>query len=105
MKLIVTEEAAEWFIDELGLEAGDYIQFTVKLYGGIQTMYPNYYLGISKGHNGVIHIKDEVKGITFYFNKDDAWLLEQHDMVVSTENRELDVSFHKENEEKDLTEI
>lgn len=72
MKLAVSKEAAQWFMDEFELKKGDYIQFTVKLYGGIPTMHPSYFLGIQTGLNGEIAVNDEVKGLTFYFNKDDV---------------------------------
>ncbi|MED4453029.1 hypothetical protein [Metabacillus fastidiosus] len=95
MNLKVSKEAAEWYKNEMGLEQGDYVQYYVQLYGGIPTVHPNYSLGVSIGKAENIAIKDVVEGITFYFNSDDAWFLEEFDMEVVFEKEELEFIFHK----------
>lgn len=95
MGLYVTEEAAAWFKEEMDLEAGAYVQLYVKLYGGIPTIHPNYFLGISLGQEGNVAIKDEVLGITFYFNDHDAWFLEDMDLKIVEKNGEVDFIFEK----------
>lgn len=93
MSLKVSKEAAQWYRDEMDLQAGDYVQFYVKLYGGIPTVHPNYSLGIAFGKEGNISIKDEVEGITFYFNDQDAWFLEDFDLNVVLKNDDVDFVF------------
>ena len=95
MNFEVTKEAAEWYKDEMGLAQGDYVQFYVQLYGGIPTGYQNYSLGVSIGKEGNLATKDEVEGITFYFNEDNVWILEEIDMKVTIENDELEFIFSK----------
>ncbi|WP_070120911.1 HesB/YadR/YfhF family protein [Bacillus marinisedimentorum] len=95
-KLTVTEEAADWFISELGLEQGDYVRFVVKIYGGIPTVHPGYYLGLATGKEGTVTIKDEVKGITFYFSEQDAWLLEEHDLHIKNTEQGLEYEFNEQ---------
>jgi uncharacterized protein YneR len=94
MSLTVSPEAAKWFKEEMDLQAGDYIQFYVKLYGGIPTVHPNYSLGMSVGQQGTVAIKDEVEGITFYFNEEDAWFLEEYDLKIEATNDDVDYIFH-----------
>ena len=94
MKLTVSKEAAVWYKDEMDLEQGDYLQYYVQLYGGIPTAHPNYSLGMSIGKEGNIAVKDEVEGITFYFNEEHAWFLKEFDMEVVLEDGDL--AFHFE---------
>lgn len=95
MKLEVSVEAAQWYKEEMDLNPGDYVQYYVKLYGGIPTAHPDYYLGISFGEEGTIAIKDVVEGITFYFNEQDAWFLKEYDMKVVRKDDDLDFLFTK----------
>ncbi|SET15477.1 Uncharacterized protein YneR [Oceanobacillus limi] len=96
MGLHVKEEAANWFIEEMDLEQGDFVQFFLKIYGGIPTIYPNYFLGMSYGKHGDIHVKDEVEGITFYLNEEDSWILEEYDLeVVKFEEEEVEFKFNE----------
>ena len=95
MSLNVHKEAAEWFKDEMDLEDGDFVQFFPKIYGGIPTAHPDYFLGISVGKKGNTKVKDEKAGITFYFNDDDAWFLDQFDMEVILKNDDVDYVFHE----------
>ena len=95
MSLKVSKQAASWYKNEMDLEQGDFVQFYVQLYGGIPTVHPNYSLGVTIGKTGNIAIKDVVKGITFYFNDDDSWFLEEFNMKVVLENEELSFVFHK----------
>jgi uncharacterized protein YneR len=95
MNFKVSSDAANWFIDELDLEKGDYVHFFVKLYGGISTAHPDYYLGLSVEKDGDTHIKDEVEGITFYFNSQDSWFLDEYDLKVEMGNDEVEYIFNK----------
>jgi uncharacterized protein YneR len=93
MKLEVTQEAAKWFASEMDLKPGDYLQFIVKIYGGIPTVHENFYLGLSIGKEGNIAIKDVVEGITFFFNDEDAWFLENHDLKVVLKDDDVEYIF------------
>jgi len=95
MKLSVSKEAAEWYKNEMDLQDGDYVQFFVKLYGGIPTVNPNYSLGVSLGKEGTIAIEDTVSGITFYFNDNDSWFLDEYSMKVIVSKGEVDFIFDK----------
>lgn len=89
----ISEEAAKWFKDEMGIESGDYIQFFVKIYGGIPTAHPNYFLGISVGESSDIAVKRVVEGITFYFNERDSWFLDEFNMKVVKEQDKNEVDY------------
>jgi uncharacterized protein YneR len=94
LKLEVTKEAAEWFIAEMNLQPGEFVQFVVKIYGGIPTAHPSYFLGLSIGKEGIIGIKDVVEGITFYFSDQDSWFLENYDLKVIKKNDDVEYIFN-----------
>ena len=101
MALKVSSEAAKWYKEEFGLNEGDYVQFYVKLYGGIPTVHPNYSLGVSIGRSGNIAEKDMAEGITFYFNEDDSWFIKEFDMeVILANDGEVDFIFKNKKESK-----
>lgn len=93
MEFSVSKEAAKWYIEEMGLAQGDYVQFFVKLYGGIPTARPNYFLGLSFGKDGEVGIKDVVEDITFYFNRRDDWFLEDTHLKVEMGKNEPEFIF------------
>ncbi len=93
MHFEVSKEAADWYKSEMDLEEGDFVQYYVQLYGGIPTSHPNYSLGMSVGEEGAIAVKDVVEGITFYFNEDNVWFLNEFDMKVDVKNNDLDFIF------------
>jgi uncharacterized protein YneR len=93
MAFSVSKEAAEWFKEELGVGQGDYVRFFIKLYGGIPTAHPDYYLGVTVGKEGEPAIKDVVDGITFYFNADDAWFLNEYQLKVVMGSDEVEYIF------------
>ncbi|WP_186579591.1 hypothetical protein [Aquibacillus kalidii] len=92
MGFSVSTEAAKWYQKELDLNPGDYVRFYIKLYGGIPTVHPSFYLGVSKGKEGEVDIRDIANRIIFYFNKRDSWFLEEYDLSLGVENNV--VSFH-----------
>lgn len=79
----------------MDVNQGDYVQYYVQLYGGIPTAHPNYSLGMSIGKEGDIAVKDVVDGITFYFNENNSWFLNEFDMKVVVEGEELAFVFHE----------
>lgn len=95
MKLHISTEAANYYKSEMDLTDGDYLQFYAKLYGGIPTAYPGYFLGISLGKEGDIAIATEVAGITFYFRKENEWILKEHEMHVSMNGNEVVFTYTK----------
>lgn len=93
MKLTVHEDAAKWYKEEMGLEDGDYVRIFTKLYGGIKTIFPSYFLGVLVGKEGQPAAKDEVAGITFYIKKEDQWILNEHDLEVQMGEDEAEFVF------------
>lgn len=95
MKITVTEEAARWYKDEMGLEDGDFLRFFVK-YGGNNPFHPNFSLGIMKQAPENISISHKQEGVTFYLEKEDEWFLEGLTLTVKLINDEAEFIFERE---------
>lgn len=93
MSLSVTQSAANWFIEEMDVTSGDHVQFFVKLYGGIPTPLPDYYLGVQVGKDSRVGIKAELNGIIFYLKSEDSWFLENQKLTVDVVNDDISFEF------------
>ena len=94
LKLTVSPEAAQWYIEEMDLEQGDHIRFYISIYG--QSVHPNYSLGIVKEKSNEMAIHTTVEGITFYFDQQDEWFLDGHKLLVEFNPQKGEVEFHYE---------
>ncbi|AMA71548.1 MULTISPECIES: HesB/YadR/YfhF family protein [Aneurinibacillus] len=88
MKLIIDPAAMEWFRKEMDVKKGDAVRFFVRL-GGCSTVQSGFSLGIAKEQPKEIGVSTVEGGITFYIEKEDAWYLNNSDLVV-TYNKERD---------------
>ncbi len=93
MSFSMSPEAAKWFKDEFNLETGDSLQFYIKIYGGISTPRPGYFLGIKRGEKGNSRLKAVAEGISFYFNEDDSWFLEDLSLEIDLADGEARYNF------------
>lgn len=91
MKLIVNEDAARWYKEELALEDGDFLRFFAQVYG--TSIHPNYSLGITRKPPQNMAIHTNVEGITFYFDEADAWFLDNHSLTVALQGDDIDFRF------------
>ncbi len=93
MKFQISNDAAKWFIDEFNLEHGDHVQFYIKIYGGIPTPRPSYFLGIRVGEVSESSQMAKEEGISFYFNEADTWFLDDLSLSIELENGEAAYKF------------
>jgi uncharacterized protein YneR len=82
MNITVTNEALQWYKEELDLQSGDMVKFFVR-YGGCSTVQKGFSLGVGKQQPVLIGAQTEVEGITFYIEDQDLWYFEGRDLVVS----------------------
>ncbi|WP_096154523.1 MULTISPECIES: HesB/YadR/YfhF family protein [Bacillus] len=81
MKISISDEALNWYKEELLLQDGDSIRFQVR-YGGCSTVQKGFSLGIEKQapDNPVASV--EKGGVTFYVEESEAWYFDGHDLHV-----------------------
>jgi len=93
MNIQITNEAAAWYKEELGLKSGDYVRFFVR-YGGCSTVQSGFSLGVSKEDPIDLSVKTESDGITFYIEEKDVWYFDGHDLVIELQPESKEPIFH-----------
>lgn len=82
MNITVSNEALQWYKEELEIQTGDMVKFFVR-YGGCSTVQRGFSLGVAKQQPVLIGVQSKVEGITFYIEDQDLWYFEDNDLVVT----------------------
>ncbi|MFB9973782.1 hypothetical protein FPQ10_05155 [Allobacillus sp. SKP2-8] len=88
MKIYVTDEAVDWLIEEMDLEAGDQVRFFPK-YGGDSTFQQGFTVGMSLETAPTPEASIEKKDITFQVDQKDAWFFDGFDLEVVIKDDEV----------------
>ncbi|NLW15681.1 MAG: Fe-S cluster assembly protein HesB [Erysipelothrix sp.] len=78
MKLIISNDAADWYIKEMHLNEGDSIKFFGKVYG-----VNGFSIALSKEEPSRPLAETTVKGITFFVERADTWFFEDNDLNIT----------------------
>lgn len=95
MKLDVTDQAIQWFKEEVLVEEGSAVRFYVKIYGTspIREGYALAFEVHNEAIDGPVGEKFEQSGLTFYVKEDDLWFFEGHDLVVDYDQKMEEVAY------------
>lgn len=88
MKMIITDQAIQWFKDEMDLEEGAFIRFFAR-YGGSNPFHEGYSIGMNTDTPIQATITEDIGGFHFYIENDDEWFFAGHDFKVDV-NTDLD---------------
>lgn len=86
MKIIISEEAAEWYKKELDLTESTYVRFYVR-YGGVGGNVPGFSIGLSLEQPTEVHTETTVGDLTFYVEETDAWYFEDKNLVITLDEK------------------
>ncbi|SDJ70197.1 HesB/YadR/YfhF family protein [Sediminibacillus albus] len=92
MNLQISEEAAEWYKNELELEETDEVRFFVR-YGGIGGHQPGFSLGIAAEAPSEPVTESEVHGILFFVEQQDSWYFDGADLHIEYNGETEEPSF------------
>lgn len=92
MSFTVTEAAAQWYKQEMQLEAGDYVRFYVR-YGGTNGPGNGFSLGVSVIHPVAVGEQVERDGITFFIEQDDMWFLQDAYLIIQQNDKTEEIEF------------
>ncbi|MFS0687825.1 HesB/YadR/YfhF family protein [Sporosarcina sp. 179-K 8C2 HS] len=81
MKIVLSDDALNWFIEEMEAETGDYIKFFAR-YGGSSPLHDGFSLGIMKEKPDELAVETEINGVHFYIEDRDYWFFDEHDLHV-----------------------
>nr|WP_289037709.1 hypothetical protein [uncultured Allobacillus sp.] len=88
MQIFITDEAVDWFIEEMDLEAGDQVRFFPK-YGGDSVFQQGFSVGMGLETAPTPEATIEKKKIIFQVDEKDAWFFDGHDLEVILKNNEV----------------
>lgn len=92
MKIHISNEAADWYKDELVLKSGDFVRFFAR-YGGFSTVQQGFSLGLSNEKPEDVGVKQEVNGITYFIEDRDLWYFDENDLYVDFNAKYLEPEF------------
>ncbi|MFD2638905.1 HesB/YadR/YfhF family protein [Piscibacillus salipiscarius] len=88
MNIHVSDEAVDWFVNEMDLNEGDVIRFFPK-YGGTSDFQDGFSVGIEPGRADVAGVETEKNNILFQVDEKDEWFFKDQDLYVGVKNGEL----------------
>lgn len=81
MKLVISDEAANWYIKEMELKSGDSIKFFGKVYGK-----DGFSFALAKMEPTRPEVEVIKDGVRFYVEKSDAWFFSEQDLVIGLDD-------------------
>lgn len=97
MELKISDQAAKWYIDELELPEGAFLRFYAR-YGGTSTIQNGFSLGIIQEDPEAIAAAHIMDTITFYVEEKDAWYFDDHDLLITFNEKSAEPEFHYKRE-------
>lgn len=95
MKLTVTEEAANWYENELDIEGKSPLRFYVR-YGGVGGLQPGFSLAIKLEEPAEPIAETTVGNIRFFVEADDEWYFDDHSLTVELDEKWNEPHFNYE---------
>ncbi|MEC0373454.1 HesB/YadR/YfhF family protein [Paenibacillus chibensis] len=102
MKLRISNDAAKWYIKELGLQNGSALRFFPRYSSG-GGLHPGFSLGISVEEPYRPLLEEEIEGITFFLEEQDGWYLSGYDLVVRYLESQDDIEYIYEDDQENTT--
>ena len=84
MKIVVSDEALNWFKEEMEAVPGDSIRFFAR-YGGSSSLQPGFSLGVTKEQPDEVAIETEHDSVRYYIESRDKWYFTEHDLHVKVD--------------------
>jgi uncharacterized protein YneR len=95
MNIVISEQAAEWYKNEMNLTNGDFVRFFAR-YGGCSTVQSGFSLGINSEQPNNAGVSVEKDGITYYIEESDIWYFDGKDLNVTFNEKAEEPEFHYE---------
>ncbi|ALV20875.1 MULTISPECIES: HesB/YadR/YfhF family protein [Carnobacterium] len=86
MKIELTQNAIDWFEDEVGLMPGGGVRFLGKVYGKTD-IHEGFSVGMDIAQPGDVLAQEKINGITYFIDKNDEWFFSGHDLQVDFDKK------------------
>lgn len=92
MNIVITDQALNYFFDEMGMKTGDAMRFYAR-YGGSNPFHEGFSLGMSKDDPLNPSVVFEDNGVTFFIEESDLWFFNDHDLIVDFDENMDELKF------------
>ncbi|KOY81639.1 HesB/YadR/YfhF family protein [Lysinibacillus macroides] len=94
MDIALTDQALQWFKQEMEVEPGDTIRFYAR-YGGSSPFHEGFSLGMTREEPIAIGVETVIDDVTYYIEEKDLWFFNEHSLYVDvdTNNDELQYDY------------
>lgn len=92
MKIILSDEALQWFKDEMEVEKGDFVNFFAR-YGGSSPLHEAFSLGVTKVEPDEPTVQVEKDGVLYFIERKDEWFFDGHDLIVNIDEELQEPSY------------
>lgn len=82
VRIIVDDDAAGWYAEEMGVSSGGFVRFFAR-YGGFSSVQQGFSLGVTMDEPDHIGVMTEKNGVTYYIEEKDIWYFDGHDLIVA----------------------
>jgi len=84
MKIVLSDDALNWFKEEMDVESGNSIKFFAR-YGGVSPLHEGFSLGVRMEEPDEAAIQTEHNGVQYYIESRDVWFFVDHDLHVNVD--------------------
>lgn len=84
MEIRVTQEALEWFKEEMDVRPGDSIRFYAR-YGGSNPFHEGFSIGMNREQPITIGVENVLNDILFFIEEKDLWFFNEHNLIVEVD--------------------
>lgn len=95
MKIVVSDEALQWFKHEMEVEPGDSIRFYAR-YGGSSPFHEGFSLGMTREQPLTVGVKTVIHDISFYIEQNDIWFFNDHNLIVDVDQNKEELKYRYE---------
>lgn len=93
MEIKISDDAFEWFHNEMEVKAGESVRFFVR-YGG-SGLQPGFSLGVTKDQPHELAVEVKKDQVSYFIEQNDLWYFDGQNLTVSVNDEldELDYSY------------
>ncbi|PIC56869.1 MULTISPECIES: HesB/YadR/YfhF family protein [Sporosarcina] len=92
MNIHLSEQAIQWFEEDMEVAAGDYVKFFAR-YGGSSPLHEGFSIGITKEEPDELAVETIVNDVHYYVEERDVWFFDGHDLHIDVDTSTEELSF------------
>lgn len=92
MKITMSDEAKQWFVNEMEVQKDETVRFFVR-YGGASTLHTGFSLGVTKEEPINTGYSTTINGVTYFIEEKDLWYFKDHDLHVAFDDKWMEPTY------------